>query len=102
MKYHSLITLFRDYYVGRGVSFNPAFQFGRIHSYEIRCPAHHITTSRLKRSFNQKHFRHTEAPIWWNSLPSSLFQDIDMFRYGLFTHLLQETVSIVDFVFVFL
>ena len=62
----------------------------------MRLDVLHITllaTSRLKRSFNQKHFRHTEASIWWNSLPSSLFQDIDMFRYGLFTHLLQETVT---------
>ena len=62
VKYRSLIiTLFRDYYVGRGVSLNPALQFGRTHSYETRCPAHHITTSRLKKSFSQKHFRHKVA-----------------------------------------
>ena len=91
MNYRSLIT-FRDYYFGKGVLLNPALQLGRTHSYETRCPAHHITTSHLKRSFSQKHFRH-KASIWWNSLPSSLFQDINIFRYGLFTHLLQETVT---------
>ena len=69
-----------------------ALQFGRTHSYETRCPAQHITTSRLKKSFSQKHFRH-EVSTWWNSLPSSLFQNIDMFRHGLFTHLFQETIA---------
>ena len=67
VKYRSLIALFRDYYVGRGVSLNPALQFGRTHSYGTRCPAHHITTSRLKKSFSQKHFRH-KVLTWWNSL----------------------------------
>ena len=43
VKYHSLITLFRDYYIGGSVSLNPAFQFGCTHSYETRCPAYHIT-----------------------------------------------------------
>ena len=92
VKYRSLITLFRDYYVGRGVSLNPALQFGRTHSYGTRCPAHHITTSRLKKSFSQKHFRHNVS-TWWNSLPSSLFQNIEMFHHGLFTHLFQETIA---------
>ena len=92
VKYRSLITLFRDYYVGRGVSLNPALQFGRTHSYGTRCPAHHITTSHLKKSFSQKHFRH-KVSTWWNFLPSSLFQNIDMFCHGLFTHLFQETIA---------
>ena len=92
VKYRSLIALFRDYYVGRGVSLNPALQFGRTHSYGTRCPAHHITTSRLKKSFSQKYFWH-KVSTWWNSLPSSLFQNIDMFRHGLFIHLFQETIA---------
>ena len=91
VKYCSLITLFRDYYVGRGVLLNPAFQFGCTHFYETRCPTHYITTSHLKRSFNQKHFWY-KASTWWNSLLSSLFQDINMFRGSFFTYLLQETV----------
>ena len=91
VRYRSLITLFRDYYVDRGVSLDSAFQFGRTHSYGTRCPPHYIITSRLEKSFSQKHFRY-KASTWWNSLPSSLFQDFNMFRGGLFTYLLLETV----------
>ena len=91
VKYHSLLTLF-DYDTGGGVALNPAIQFGRTHLHETRCPPHHINTFRFKKSFGQKHFRH-QTSIWWNSLPFYLFQDIAAFRGGLFTHLLQETMT---------
>ena len=91
IKYRSLLSLFRDYYTGRGVPLNPEFEFGRTHSYATRCPVHCINTLRFKKSFSQRHFRHGTS-IWWNSLPLKLFQNLNKFRRCLFTHLFQGIV----------
>ena len=78
IKYRSLLSLFRNYYTGRGVPRNPEFVFGRTHSYATRCPVNCISTLRFKKSFSQRHFRHSTS-IWWNSLPLKLFQNLNMF-----------------------
>ena len=91
IEYRSLLSLFQDYYTGRGVPLNPEFEFGRTHSYATRCPVHRISTLRFKKSFSQRHFRHSTS-TWWNSLPLKLFQNLNMFRRCLFTHLLQGIV----------
>ena len=92
VKYRSLLTLFHDYYIGEGVILTPAIQFGRNHLYEIRHPPHHVNSFRFKNLFGQKHFQ-CQTYAWWNSLPLHLFQDVAAFCAGLFTHLLQETVT---------
>ena len=99
VKYRSLLTLFYDYYIGEGVALNPAIQFGRTHCYETRCPPHHVNAFRFKKSFGQRQFR-CRASTWWNSLPFHLFQGVAAFRAGLFTHLLQETVTWLIFDFI--
>ena len=59
VKYHSLITLFRDHYIGGSVSLNPAFQFGRTHSYGTRCRSctsyYYISFHLVKKIFGIKH-----------------------------------------------
>ena len=92
VRYRSLLLLCRDYYTSRSVPFNPAFEFGRTHCYETRCPLHHITTIRPRTAFCQRHFRHIVSS-WWNALPGNLFQDISEFRRSLFTYLLQECIT---------
>jgi len=83
VRYCSLLTLFWDYYTSRRIPFNTAFEFGRTHYYETRCPLHHMSTIRPRTAFCQRNFWH-KVSSWWNCLPENLFQDISEFHGSLF------------------
>ena len=68
MRYRSLLTMFYNYYLSKGVALNPLILFGTQHSYETRQPKHYSGIVRCRKSFAQKIF----SVSGWNSLPSIL------------------------------
>ena len=86
IQYQSLLMMFGRHYLGEGVSFSPPIEFGHKHSYQTRCSSWFANIFCYKKNFCQRFFRY-QATTWWNSLPSSLFDDISAFRNGLLKHL---------------
>ena len=74
IRYRSLLTMFYNCYLSKGVALNPQILFGTQHSYETRQPKHCAGTVHCRKSFTQRFFRH-QAATWWNSLPSALLTD---------------------------
>ena len=75
IQYRSVLAMLGQHYLGEGVSFSPPIKFGRKHSYRTRCPPWFVDIFRYSKTFSQRFFRH-QATTWWNSLPSSLFNDL--------------------------
>ena len=90
VQYRSLLTMFHNYYFDRGIALRPPILFGRQHSYRTRCLQHFAAVSRCKRSFTKRFFR-SQVATWWNSLPSTLFNDVSVFSSGLFSHFINLT-----------
>ena len=59
-------------------------QFGRLHIYNTRRPAHFVSICRCRLA---RHFRE-KATIWWNLLPYNLFESIPSFCSRLYGYLL--------------
>ena len=88
IRYRSLLTMFYNHYLSKGVALNPPISFGTQHSYETRRPKHCAGITRCRKSFTQRFFRY-QAATWWNSLPSILFTD--SFSSNLYKHLFDLT-----------
>ena len=74
IRYRSLLTMFYNYYLSKGVALNPPILFGTQHSYETRQSKHCAGVVRCRQSFTQRFFWY-QAATWWNSLPSILLTD---------------------------
>ena len=57
-----------------------------------RCSPWFADIFKFKKNLSQRYFRH-QATVWWNSLPSTLFDDISNFCDGLLRHLLDHDLS---------
>ena len=65
-----------------------AFCYSRLYTLVVNTPTT-LDIFKFKKNFSQRYFRH-QATVWWNSLPSTLFDDISNFRDGLLHHLLDH------------
>ena len=90
IRYRSLLTMFENYYLNKGVALAPPISFGIQHTYRTRCPKHFAAIPRCRLSFTKRFFR-CQAIHWWNTLPSNFFRDITTFSSNLFEHLLDST-----------
>ena len=71
VQYRSLLTMFHKYYSDKGIALRPPILLGRQHSYGTRYLQHFAAVSLCKRSFTKRFF-HSQAAMWWNSLPLTL------------------------------
>ena len=90
IRYRSMLTMFDNYYLEKGVALEPPILFGVQHSYRTRRPKYFAAISRCRLSFTKRFFR-CQAIHWWNALPSAFFHDITIFSSNLFRHLLDFT-----------
>ena len=90
IRYRSMLTMFDNYYLEKGVALEPPILFGVQHSYRTRRPKYFAAIPRCRLSFTKRFFR-CQAIHWWNALPSAFFHDITTFSSNLFRHLLDFT-----------
>ena len=90
MHHCSLLTMVQTYYFDKGIALRPPILFGRQRSYGIRClHAALCCCESLQKSFTQ--FFCSQVAMWWNSLPSTLFDVASAFSSGLFNYFINLT-----------
>ena len=55
IQHHTLCAMM-DQYTGRGIQLNPLLQFGRLHIYNTRCPAHFVSICQCRLAHPNRHF----------------------------------------------
>ena len=73
-----LFSLCLVIFLGKGILLQPPIHFGRKHSYNTRCSPWLADIFKFKKNFSQQYFWH-QTTVWWNLLPSTLFDDISNF-----------------------
>ena len=56
IRYRSLLTMFDNYYLKKGVALAPPISFGVQHTYRTRCPQHFAVIPHCRLSFTKRFF----------------------------------------------